>query len=172
MQKDISVEASSDAKKVPKRIAFIKARTAARVSKEDEEMANKVLTDSPRWSVIMAYYAMHNVSKLYLAKVHNLKISGQDVHAQTLFFISKYVKQESKRIIPLLKQAKEEYDAITSSSIWVIPQLLSKGRDERTKTQYYDVAKAGKSKIELMQAAQYFMDNFMEPYIKIMEGLL
>jgi len=39
MQKDISVEASSDAKKVPKRIAFIKARTAARVSKEDEEMA-------------------------------------------------------------------------------------------------------------------------------------
>ena len=39
MQKDISVEASSDAKKVPKRIAFIKARTAARVRKEDEEMA-------------------------------------------------------------------------------------------------------------------------------------
>ena len=39
MQKDINVEATSDAKKVPKRIAFIKARTAARVSKEDEEMA-------------------------------------------------------------------------------------------------------------------------------------
>ena len=39
MQKDIRVEASSDAKKVPKRIAFIKARTAARVRKEDEEMA-------------------------------------------------------------------------------------------------------------------------------------
>ena len=39
MQKDISVEPSSDAKKVPKRIAFIKTRTAARVRKEDEEMA-------------------------------------------------------------------------------------------------------------------------------------
>lgn len=38
MQKDIRVEATSDAKKVPKRIAFIKARTAARVRKEDEEM--------------------------------------------------------------------------------------------------------------------------------------
>jgi hypothetical protein len=38
MQKDISVETSSDARKVPKRIAFIKARTAARVRKEDEEM--------------------------------------------------------------------------------------------------------------------------------------
>jgi len=142
------------------------------VYKEDQEMAGKVLTDSPRWSVIMAYYAMHNVSKLYLAKVHNIKISGQEVHAQTLFFISKYVKQEAKKIIPLLKQAKEEYDAITSLSIWVIPQLLSKGRDERAKTQYYDASKAEKSKIELMQAAQYFMDNFMKPYIQIMRGLL
>lgn len=140
--------------------------------KEDQEMADKVLADSPRWSVIMAYYAMHNISKLYLAKAHNLKISGEDVHAQTLFFISKYVKQESKRIIPLLKQAKEEYDSIISSSIWVIPQLLSKGRDERTKVQYYDISKAGKSKIELMQAAQYFISNFMAPYIKIMEGLI
>lgn len=39
MQKDIRVETGTDAKKVPKRIAFIKARTAARVRKEDEEMA-------------------------------------------------------------------------------------------------------------------------------------
>lgn len=39
MQKDIKVEATSDAKKVPKRIAFMKSRTAARVRKEDEEMA-------------------------------------------------------------------------------------------------------------------------------------
>lgn len=142
------------------------------VYKEDRKMANKVLIDSPRWSVIMAYYAMHNVSKLYLAKLHNIKISGQEVHAQTLFFISKYVKQEAKKIIPLLEQAKEEFDAITSSSIWIIPQLLSKGRDERTKTQYYDTTKAEKSKMELMKAAQYFIDNFMNPYIKIIEGLL
>ncbi len=38
MQKDINVEASSDAKKIPKRIAFMKSRTGARVRKEDEEM--------------------------------------------------------------------------------------------------------------------------------------
>ena len=35
-----------------------------------------------------------------------------------------------------------------------------------------NVYKEGKSKIELMQAAQYFIDNFMAPYIKIIEGLL
>ncbi|MBU0979654.1 MAG: hypothetical protein KJ709_02520 [Nanoarchaeota archaeon] len=139
--------------------------------KEDQEMADKVLTDSPRWSIIMAYYSMHNISKLYLAKVHNLKISGENVHAKTLFFISKYAKKDSKKIIPLLEQAKQEYEAITSSSVWVIPRLLSKGRDERTKTQYYDAAKAERSRMELMKAAQYFMDNFMKPYIKIMGGL-
>ena len=141
------------------------------IYKEDQKMANKVLTDSPRWSVIMAYYAMHNVSKLYLAKIHNIKIGGENVHAKTLFFISKYAKQNSKKIIPLLEKAKKEYDVITSSSIWVIPRLLSKGRDERTKMQYYDAAKAEKSTMELMQAAQYFIDNFMKPYIKIIGGL-
>lgn len=140
--------------------------------KEDMEISNKVLTDSPRWSIIMAYYAMHNVSKLYLAKIHNIKVTGKEVHAQTLFFISKYIKQDGKRIIPLLEKAKQEYDAITTSNIWIVPRLLSKGRDERSKTQYYHSAKAGRSKIEIMQAAQYFIDNFMVPYIKIIEEIL
>ena len=37
---------------------------------------------------------------------------------------------------------------------------------------FYDNAvKAEKSTMEFMQAAQYFMDNFMKPYIRIMEGL-
>ena len=82
------------------------------------------------------------------------------------------MEAEPKEIIPLLEKAKEEYEAITSSSVWVIPRLLSKGRDERVKTQYYDSAKSGKSKIELMQAAQYFIGSFMKPYIHILEGLL
>jgi hypothetical protein len=37
-QKDLKIEESADAAKTPKRIAFIKTRTAARVKKEDEEM--------------------------------------------------------------------------------------------------------------------------------------
>jgi hypothetical protein len=38
MDKDFKAEKSSDAKKVPKRLAFIKTRTAARVKSEEEEM--------------------------------------------------------------------------------------------------------------------------------------
>jgi menaquinol-cytochrome c reductase cytochrome b/c subunit len=37
-EKDFHLEDSSDAKKLPKRVAFIKTRTAARVKKEEEEM--------------------------------------------------------------------------------------------------------------------------------------
>jgi menaquinol-cytochrome c reductase cytochrome b/c subunit len=38
MDKDFKAEQTSDAKKVPKRLAFIKTRTAARVKSEEEEM--------------------------------------------------------------------------------------------------------------------------------------
>lgn len=41
-KKDFKVEPSSDAKKVPKRIAFIKSRTSARVRQEEEEMVMTV----------------------------------------------------------------------------------------------------------------------------------
>ncbi|MBI4535686.1 MAG: hypothetical protein HY708_05360 [Ignavibacteriae bacterium] len=42
MEKDFKVEESTDVKKTPKRIAFIKGRTAARVKQEDEEMVMTV----------------------------------------------------------------------------------------------------------------------------------
>src|SRR5512142_1937356 len=41
-KKDLNVESSADAKKVPKRIAFIKARTGARVLQEEEDMVMTV----------------------------------------------------------------------------------------------------------------------------------
>ena len=41
-QKDFKLESSSDAKKVPKRVAFVKGRAAARVKKEEEEMVMTV----------------------------------------------------------------------------------------------------------------------------------
>ncbi len=37
---------------------------------------------------------------------------------------------------------------------------------------FYDSVKAEKTKLELMHAAQYFMDNFMRPYVEVLEGLL
>jgi menaquinol-cytochrome c reductase cytochrome b/c subunit len=42
IKKDFNVEPSSDARKVPKRIAFIKSRTSARVRQEEEDMVMTV----------------------------------------------------------------------------------------------------------------------------------
>ena len=42
MEKDFKVEGLADAKKTPKRIAFIKGRTAARVKRKEEEMVMTV----------------------------------------------------------------------------------------------------------------------------------
>lgn len=65
MQKDIRVEATSDAKKVPKRIAFIKARTAARVRKEDEEMTmtfpNLVIKEVIAFEVMVIVLALFSL---------------------------------------------------------------------------------------------------------------
>ena len=41
-EKEFHLEDSSDAKKVPRRVAFVKTKTAARVKKEDEEMVMTV----------------------------------------------------------------------------------------------------------------------------------
>lgn len=41
-KKDLRLEETADAKKVPKRIAFVKARTSARVRQEEEEMVMTV----------------------------------------------------------------------------------------------------------------------------------
>lgn len=42
MEKDLNIEKTSDARKTPKRIAFIKGRVAARVNSEDEELVMTV----------------------------------------------------------------------------------------------------------------------------------
>lgn len=140
--------------------------------KEDQKMSEELLIKSPRWSVITAYYAMHDISKLYLAKIHDIKVVGKDVHEQTIHFISKYMEKEREKVVQLLEDAKKKFDAITRSSVGIIPSLLRMGKKERGKTQYYDEKKASQTTGQQLQAATYFKDNFMKPYIEIMEKML
>ena len=62
MEKDFKVEESIDAKGTPKRIAFIKGRTAARVKKEEEEMVmtipNLVLKEVIAFEVMVIVLAV------------------------------------------------------------------------------------------------------------------
>ncbi len=62
MSADFQVEKGSDAKKVPKRLAFIKGRTAARVRKEEEEMVmtvpNLVMREAIAFMVMVVVLAL------------------------------------------------------------------------------------------------------------------
>ncbi len=139
--------------------------------KEDMQLSEKLLNDFPRWSIISGYYAMHDIAKLYLGKIHLLKITGENVHAKTLALFAKYVKADAKKAVQLLEEAKNKYDAIISSHPSALIGLLSKGKEERGKAQYYSGADK-KSSFELLKAANYFSDNFVKPFIEIIEGML
>ncbi|HEY6950871.1 MAG TPA: hypothetical protein VI758_00615 [Bacteroidota bacterium] len=68
-KKDLNVESSADAKKVPKRIAFIKSRTSARVRQEEEDMVmtvpNLVVREVIAFEVLVVVLAL--VSLLFNA---------------------------------------------------------------------------------------------------------
>ena len=47
--------------------------------REDLNVAKEILHVSPKWSIISGYYAMHDLTKLFLAK-KGIKVSGKFVH--------------------------------------------------------------------------------------------
>ncbi|HIE41539.1 MAG TPA: hypothetical protein EYP80_02635 [Candidatus Aenigmarchaeota archaeon] len=47
------------------------------------EHCKKNIGDFPRWSIISGYYAMHDITKLLLAKRFRLKIE-REIHATTI----------------------------------------------------------------------------------------
>lgn len=137
--------------------------------KDDFALAEKIIREHPRWSIICSYYAMHDIAKMYLGKIHNIKISGQEVHRQTIDELKRVLeqKEEKEKIIKLLEDAENELKDIDAGSV---PYLLITGKKERGKAQYYSEQTSPKNK-EYSQKALWFIANIAEPFIKIMEGL-
>src|SRR3989344_9631959 len=140
------------------------------VYKDDLKHAEKDLIEFPRWSIISGYYAMHDITKLYLGKIHNIKITGEGVHNKTLKALDKFIqdKKEKEKIIELLKKAEINFFNVIRLKEKTIPLMLRKGKSERGKTQYYS---ANFSDIT-SQKSVYFFDNIVKPYIGIMEGMI
>jgi len=141
--------------------------------KDDLETANLFLIKKPRWSIISGYYAMHNIAKLYLGKIHGIKVSGESVHTETVDALRSVLSEspEKERVIELLSTA-EEFSEIVTYRHKAPSILLNLGRKERRKTQYYnpDFAKEEFS-ISYAKTASYFLDSVVSPFIKIMEAL-
>ena len=76
----------------------------------------------PRWSIISGYYAMHDISKLLIAKIYRLKMETE-VHATTIKVLRELL--QDKEILKLIEQGYEEFRNLA--------QELSDAKRERVK---------------------------------------
>lgn len=140
---------------------------------DDLKHSEEVVLKFPRWSIISGYYAMHDVTKLFLAAKFTTKITSPNIHEKTIIALREKIMDAAtkEKLLKLLGNAKEVYFNIEQLKEKVLPQLLRQGKQERGKTQYYTEYYTGMKKITA-QKAIYFLDTFVKPYVKIIEGLM
>lgn len=90
------------------------------------EHSNANLTEFPRWAIISGYYAMHDITKLFLAKKFRIKIEFE-VHATTIKVLGELIK--NREILALIEKGYREF--------LTLAQDLDEAKRERIKAQYY-----------------------------------
>lgn len=130
-----------------------------RTYQENFKVSKQLLSISSRWSIIAGYYAMHDISKLLLAKNFNLKISQPSAHVGVIQAIKELINKEE--IIILLEKAESEIETLHGA--------LIEARSEREKSQYYHASNSLKN---ISKKANNFHKLIVEPFIKLVESLL
>jgi hypothetical protein len=121
--------------------------------------SEKVIDDFPRWSIISGYYAMHDMTKLLIAKKFRLKIEIE-VHATTIKVLREFLKDEE--IIKLIEKGYKEFLSLAND--------LREAKNERTKAQYYTGTKFMKE--EYKKTAIDFYQNIVLVYITKINKIL
>lgn len=139
--------------------------------KEDVKLAEELVLKYPRWSVVAGYYAMHDITKLYLAKIHNMKISGEKVHSAAIELLKEVLSEgnEKQRLLDLLTEAEKEYRILREGKIHL---FLRQGRDERTTAQYYLGRDNEMFSVNFSRKASDFLETIVGPFIAIIERML
>lgn len=127
--------------------------------KENLEHSRAVMSAYPRWSIISGYYAMHDVTKLLLAKNFFLKIE-LEVHATTIKALSELVK--NAELLSLIEKGYAEFITLAND--------LAAAKKERVKAQYYTGTKFMKE--EYGKRAQEFLDSVVTAYVEKIKILL
>ncbi len=137
--------------------------------KEDIKMSQSMLTTSPKWSVIAGYYAMHNMTKLFLAKKFNLKITGKFIHEAVIEALKKYIEDEAvkSKLLELLNKSKKEFELmdLNLEDKEILPFVLGEAKRERSKAQYYKHYNISKQTTE--GDSKKFSDSIIQPFVKI-----
>ena len=127
--------------------------------KDNLEHSKSVKESFPRWSIISGYYAMHDITKLLLAKKFRLKIE-LEVHATTIKALKELI--QNKLLLELIEKGYEEFLFLAND--------LAEGKKERVKTQYFTGTEYMKE--EYRKRAEEFLKNIVEPYIEKIGRLL
>lgn len=120
--------------------------------KENLEHSQFVINHFPRWSIISSYYAMHDITKLFLADKFNIKIEF-NVHQTTIDVMHELVKD--KEVLKMINLGYIEFIKLLND--------LANAKDKRTKAQYYTGTKFMKEKYN--KEAKDFINNIAIPYI-------
>jgi hypothetical protein len=118
-----------------------------------------VIESYPRWSIISGYYAMHDVTKLYIAKDYRIKIEA-DVHRTTIEVLNEILKDDET--IALFESGYEEYRDMADD--------LYNAKKERAKAQYYTGTPF--SSADFKRKSRKFHDEKVEPYIEKINVLI
>ncbi|MFH1440267.1 MAG: hypothetical protein ABIG89_06875 [Candidatus Woesearchaeota archaeon] len=113
----------------------------------------------PRWSIISGYYAMHDISKLLIAKIYRFKIE-RETHTTTIKVLREVIKD--KEILKLIEDGYKEYKSLADD--------LNDAKKERVKVQYYTGTHFMKVKYKHM--ASDFVNDIVKPYIQKINKLI
>lgn len=121
--------------------------------RDDLNHCEYVLDHFPRWSIISGYYAMHDLTKLYLAREYRIKIES-DVHQTTIRVLNEALKDEE--LVALFESGYEEYRRMAEE--------LASAKRERARAQYYTGTPF--STEDFKRRARKFHEEKVLPYIE------
>lgn len=127
--------------------------------KDNFEHSNKNSVNFPRWSIISGYYAMHDITKLFLAKKFNIKVDSK-VHKTVIKIMEQLAEDDA--VLELLKTGYEEFTKMAAD--------LFEAREERQKVQYYTGTKFMDE--EYRKKSKDFQNNVVLPYLDKIKEML
>ncbi len=121
--------------------------------------SKSTIENYPRWSIISGYYAMHDISKLLIAKIYRLKIE-REIHATSIKVLREIIND--KETLNLIEEGYQEFKNLADD--------LNDAKKERIKVQYYTGTSFMKEKYK--KRAKDFFENSVEPYTNKIKVLL
>ncbi|MFZ3077545.1 MAG: hypothetical protein WA139_03760 [Candidatus Aenigmatarchaeota archaeon] len=127
--------------------------------KDDLEHSKSNIETFPRWSIISGYYAMHDITKLFLAKKFRIKIL-LEIHATAIKVLNELIR--NREIIELIEKGYQEFLSLAND--------LKEAKKERVKVQYYTGTKFMED--EYRKSASEFHKDVVLPFLKKIKELL